>query len=71
MGGLTLPPRGGVSARLKPQNTSPQLVLIGNFAGNFSADPCVGTSTEQAATDMAAAKAGLRCSGFFCKVLKT
>lgn len=62
VGGLTLPPRGGVSARLKPQNTLPQLVLIGNFAGNFSADPCVGTSTEQAAV-----KAGLRCSNFLAR----
>lgn len=50
-GGLMLLPRGGVSARLKPQNNLPQLVLIGNLPGNFSGDPWVGTGIEQAAID--------------------
>lgn len=37
-GGLMLCPRGGVSARRKPPNNLPQLVLIGSLPGNFSRD---------------------------------
>lgn len=68
-GGLTLLPRGGVSAWLKPQNNLPQLVLIGNLPDNFSGDLCVGTgqAPNKLLQATAAAKAALRHSGFPAK----
>lgn len=55
-GGLMLLPRGGMSAWLKSQNNLPQLVQIWNLLDNFSKDPCIGTSTEQAATNHGCSK---------------
>lgn len=39
-------------------------MLIGNFAGSFSAEPYVGTGTEPAAEDTVARQAALRHPGF-------
>lgn len=63
-GGPTLLPRGGVSARLKLPNNSPQLVLIGNLPGNFSGDPTMARAPNKLLWTMAAAKAALRHFAF-------